>query len=77
MIIAIAHPTPLSTSIAPEGQFIWQAPHSMHLSARASLTLPSPGANTRCGQTLRHIPQLVQRPGRKTRVFTAFPFSEG
>ncbi len=77
MIMAAAHPTPLSTAIAPEGQLIWQAPHSMHRSARTIRTLPSPCANTRCGQTFRHMPQLMHRPGLKAKVLISPPFSGG
>jgi len=31
-IIAVAHPTPESTVMEPEGQLVRQAPHSIHFS---------------------------------------------
>jgi hypothetical protein len=70
-IIAEAHPTPLSTSIAPVGQLTLQAPHSMHLwgsSSRASLPFCE---KTRWGHTMEHIPHPLQSPGSYLRVFTA------
>jgi hypothetical protein len=62
-IMAAAHPTPLSTVMAPAGQLSWQAPHSMQAAWRMSRAARRPGANTPCGQTMLHIPQLVHRSG--------------
>lgn len=59
--IALAHPTPAFTSIAPNGQFIRHAPHSMQLSGLRTTALLFSIAITACGQTLRHIPQPAQR----------------
>jgi len=67
--MAAAHPTPLSTVIAPAGQLSWQAPHSMQASARTSLATSSSGANTECGQTMLHIPQLLHNSGSYDSVF--------
>jgi len=63
LIIAAAHPTPLSTNSAPVGQLTIHAPHSIQASARTICTRRisrAPGANTLWGQTALHIPQLMQ-----------------
>jgi len=63
LIIAAAQPTPLSTNSAPVGQLSIHAPHSIQASARTICTrrVPrAPGANTLCGHTALHIPQLMQ-----------------
>jgi len=44
--MAAAQPTPLSTVIAPVGQFSAQAPHSMHSDGRESLALRPEAVNT-------------------------------
>lgn len=67
-IIAVAQPTPLSTRIAPSGQFFAQAPHSMQEPRSARRASPSPFSNTPCGQTTAHIPQRVQRAGSYSSV---------
>jgi hypothetical protein len=46
LIIAMAQPTPLSTSIALVGQLTMQAPHSMHLSGDAIRAFFSPASKT-------------------------------
>jgi hypothetical protein len=62
-IMAAAHPTPLSTEMANVGQLRWQAPHSIHASGFARWAALSPGAKTAWGQTVEHIPQLMQLSG--------------
>jgi hypothetical protein len=69
LIIAHAHPTPLCTVIACTGQFMAQAPHSIHETDTASTAVSLPGTNTPCGQTLLHIPQFIQRSGSYRSVF--------
>ena len=64
----MAHPTPLSTSMAPVGQFRWQAPHSMHASPRATRAVAPSMANTPCGHTIAHRPQPPQRRHRRVRA---------
>lgn len=44
--MAEAQPTPLSTTMAPVGQFLWQAPHSMQASGRTRLAEQQPGTKT-------------------------------
>jgi hypothetical protein len=68
-IMADAQPTPLSTKMACAGQFFMQAPHSIQFAGRANLALVSPTSNTPCGQTMLHIPQLIQASGSYTSVF--------
>jgi hypothetical protein len=70
LIIAQAHPTPLCTVIACTGQLRAQAPHSMQETGAASTAVSLPGMKTPCGQTLLHIPQLMQRSGSYRSVFT-------
>jgi hypothetical protein len=58
-MIAAAQPTPRFTAIALTGQFIAQAPHSMHR-ARACIAafLSGPSSEmTACGQTSMQAPQ--------------------
>jgi hypothetical protein len=72
LIIAAAHPTPLSTFSAPVGQLSWHALHSMQASARTICTRRAPrapGANTPCGHTALHIPQLIHAAALKVSVF--------
>ncbi len=63
LIMAEAHPTPLSTSMAWEGQFFRQAPHSMQSAGLANLIRSPSRAKTRWGHTFRHIPHRTHRPG--------------
>jgi len=70
LIIAQAHPTPLSTSMACVGQFRAQAPHSMQPDGFASWACFSPSAKTAWGQTWVHRLQLMHRSGWYTRVFS-------
>jgi len=69
-IIAQAHPTPLSTSIACTGQFRAHAPHSMQASGLTHSTRRSPAAKTPWGQTSVHRRQLKQRSGWYLSVFS-------
>jgi len=50
-MIAVAHPTPGLTEIAPAGQFVAQAPHSMQRSRSRIRAFPSAVAKTPWGQT--------------------------
>jgi hypothetical protein len=63
-IMAAAHPTPLSTVIAPVGQLSWQAPHSMHASGRTSWARRLFMANTAWGQTMTHSSQPIHTGAR-------------
>lgn len=71
-IIASAHPTPLCTVIAPDGQFFMQAPHSMQDAGCAGVTTFSPGTKTPWGHTELHMPQLKQSFGLYTSVFSKY-----
>ena len=66
--MAVAHPTPLSTFMAPLGQLRWQAPHSIQASALARMAYFFPSLNTPCGQTMLHMPQFIQSEGVYARV---------
>jgi hypothetical protein len=72
LIIASAHPTPLCTLIAPDGQFFMQAPHSMQDAGLARVTTFSPGTKTPWGHTELHMPQLKQSFGLYTSVFSVY-----
>lgn len=56
----LAHPIPEMTESAPAGQFLLQAPHSMHASRSSIRANPLSRPNTWCGQTSTHLPQPVQ-----------------
>lgn len=71
-IIASAHPTPLFTVIAPDGQFFIQAPHSIQDAGDASVTIFSPGTKTPWGHTELHMPQLKQSFGLYSKVFSVY-----
>ena len=71
-IIAVAHPTPLLTKIAPVGQFNWQAPHSMHRCGAAKLTKLLFRSKTAWGQTVVHILQLLHNSVLNLSVFTEY-----
>src|SRR5512136_2836606 len=70
--MAAAHPTPLSTVMAPVGQLSWQAPHSMHAVGWTSWTALPSGANTPCGHTAMHIPQLAHNSGSYLSVLVVY-----
>ncbi len=57
LMIAAAHPTPLSTRIAPNAQLVMQAPHSIHLSLSTMTAVLSFIDKTPWGQTSMHVPQ--------------------
>jgi hypothetical protein len=59
LISAAAQPTPAFTVIAPNSQFIAQAPHSMHWSLSVIAARLSRISKTICGQTSTHLPQPV------------------
>jgi len=56
LMIADAQPTPALTVIAPNSQFMAQAPHSMHRSRSVRTARFSCMAKTPCGQTSTHLP---------------------
>ncbi len=56
LITAAAQPTPERTWSASAGQFLEQAPHSMHASLFAISALPFVRPKTACGQTFKHTP---------------------
>jgi hypothetical protein len=58
-MIAAAQPTPAFTVIAPNSQFMAQAPHSMHRSLSVIAARLSRISKTICGQTSTHLPQPV------------------
>lgn len=60
-MIAAAQPTPDDTAMAPVGQFIRQAPHSMQFPRRAMIAFRLASVKTACGQTSSHRPQPLQR----------------
>jgi hypothetical protein len=72
MMMAPAHPTPCLTARAPTGQFIAQAPHSMHVARLAISAFPRLMRNTACGQTSTQAPQPMQASVFSLRVS---PFS--
>lgn len=61
LMTAVAHPTPAFTVTAPVGQFLAQAPHSMHASRSAITTAPPARPRTARGQTSRQAPQPEHR----------------
>ncbi len=71
-IMAAAHPTPLSTVIAPVGQLSWQAPHSIQFSGCARLTTPLFRAKTAWRQTALHILQLLHNSWLNLSVFVKY-----
>jgi hypothetical protein len=71
-IIAYAHPTPLSTEMAPVGQLSWHAPHSIHERGSTNRATFSFGENTPWGQTILHIPQLIHSSGSYSRVLDSY-----
>jgi hypothetical protein len=56
LMMAAAQPTPEFTVIAPNSQFMAQAPHSMHKSLFVTAALLSRITKTPCGQTSAHRP---------------------
>ena len=70
-IIAVAQPTPLSTRMAPVGQLIWHAPHSMQASRLATLALSPLNSKTPWGHTSLHIPHPLHSVSLYTRVLTS------
>jgi hypothetical protein len=57
LMMAAAQPTPALTVIAPNSQFMAQAPHSMQRSLSVIAARLSRISKTRCGQTSTHLPQ--------------------
>jgi hypothetical protein len=55
--MADAQPTPDATVMAPDAQFLAQAPHSMHLSRFVMAAFFCSNTNTLWGQTIVHIAQ--------------------
>jgi hypothetical protein len=70
LMMAAAQPTPESTVIAPNSQFMAQAPHSMHLSLSVTMARLSCMRKTPCGQTSTHRPQPVHFSASKFSVVT-------
>jgi hypothetical protein len=58
--MAAAQPTPEDTRIAPAGQFLAQAPHSMQAPGSLARAFPPSTARTAWGQTSTHSPQPEQ-----------------
>jgi hypothetical protein len=71
LIIAHAQPTPLSTSMAPAGQFFAQAPHSIQARGFTSSARLFPSVKTRWGQTCVQRRQLMHFSGKYRSVFSA------
>ena len=59
--MATAHPTPGETVMACTGQFLAQAPHSIHRSGSRISSPLSVREKMRCGQTRVQLPQPTQR----------------
>jgi len=74
MMIAEAQPTPGFTEIAEAGQFLAQAPHSMHLSRPSMRALPSARRKTACGQTSTQAPHPTHAPSSRTSVSPFFMY---
>jgi hypothetical protein len=72
LMTAAAQPTPARTLIAPTGQFLLHAPHSMHASRFWISTFPFCLARTSCGHTWRQVPQPVQTVRSSFKVVTSF-----
>ena len=68
VITAAAQPTPALTEIAPAGQFMAQAPHSMQNSFRNASAFLSCNRKTLCGQTSTHIPHPVHLSTERFKV---------
>jgi hypothetical protein len=62
-IIAVAHPTPLSTRIAPGAQLTMQAPHSMQSAGAANSARRPFMRKTACGHTSTQRPHPLHAAG--------------
>lgn len=65
-----AQPTPGLTLMAAAGQFVAQAPHSMHASRSANRALLFTTVKTVWGQTIAHIPQPMHFSASSSKVVT-------
>ena len=74
VIVAAAQPTPAFTSIASDGQFNAQAPHSIQESFSAIRALPLLISNTPCGQTSVQRLQPMHLAASKASVVTLFRY---
>lgn len=72
LMTAAAQPTPGLTLMADAGQFMEQAPHSMHASRFRITAVPLFRANTAWGQTRRHIPHPTHLSGSMPSETTSF-----
>jgi hypothetical protein len=70
LIRAAAHPTPAFTLIAPNSQFLTQAPHSMQRSLSVIVACLSFMSKTPCGHTSVHLPQPEHFSGKNSRLVT-------
>jgi hypothetical protein len=70
LMSAVAQPTPEFTEMAPNSQFMAQAPHSMQRSLSVTAARLSRITNTPCGQTSTHLPQPAHLSGAYCRVVT-------
>jgi hypothetical protein len=72
LIMAWAQPTPASTVMAPSGQFLAHAPHSMQFSGLWIDARRSCMEKTPCGQTSVHLSQPIHLSGKNLRVFSLY-----
>jgi|SaaInlV_120m_DNA_4_1040238.scaffolds.fasta_scaffold00004_86 hypothetical protein len=68
--MAAAHPTPLSTAIAPSLQFNRQAPHSIQATGLSKWAFLFIMVNTAWGQTMVHSRHPLHNSGLYVSVFT-------
>jgi hypothetical protein len=71
LMIPAAQPTPDLTLMAPSGQFIAHAPHSMHKSLCMMDALLFLISKTACGQTKVHIRHPLHNSTLSSRVTTS------